>query len=98
MPERIRNAPTLFPWLYDIYEAFFELLSCLTTEGRVPWTAIMQYAKAHSLASTPSELQSFTGLIRAMEKAYSDHRQAERDKADKAANRGKKRGLKNGGA
>lgn len=97
MPERIRNAPTLCTWLYDIYEAFFELLSCLTSEGRIPWTAIAQYAYIHSLASTPSELHSFTGLIRGMERAYSDHRRSEQDKADKAASK-KKKGLKHGGA
>lgn len=95
MPEKVRNAPNLFPWLYDTYEAFFELLSCLSAEGRIPWTAITEYAAVMSMAETESELASFVGLIRAMEKAYSDYRKTEQEKADKASKK-KGKGPKNG--
>lgn len=76
----------------DVYEAFFELLSCLTSEGRIPWTAIRDYAQSMGMAQTQSELGSFVGLIRAMEKSYSDFRKEEYDKRQREQKKGKKHG------
>lgn len=70
VPERIANAPDLFPWLRAEYEAFFELATCRTELNPIPWTALHQYAVANGFADTHEDLYRFTKLIRAMDVRY----------------------------
>lgn len=55
------------PWLVPIFSAFFELSTCRSEGGPIPWTAIHMYAKAHK---HDDQLEWFTGLIRDMDAVY----------------------------
>lgn len=82
VPERIANAPELFPWLHGEYEAFFELSTC-RVDGVIPWTAIHHYASVHGFADSLRDFERFTWLVRAMDKVYVE-KKAEKRLQDKA--------------
>lgn len=89
MPRRIAEAPDLLPWLRFEFEAFFELVTCANDGGAIPWTAMHSYAQAYGLRSE-DDIYRFTKLIRAMDRAYIEHRNKKRDFKNKAGKVGKK--------
>lgn len=88
LPDAIQNAPELILGLEFAWNAYWDLCSCRDYgfgSGPIPWTAILDYCRAHELDSDDRE--DFIYLIRAMDKAHLGYIDAEREKKN---NRGGK--------
>lgn len=70
-PDFIKDAPQLYFWLDAYYEAFGSLSSCRPVDGfsgsigRIPWTAVNDYAKRYPFADNDFEV--FTIYISALD-------------------------------
>lgn len=84
VPDRIANAPTLWPGL-DLYmDAFVELSTCRSyigmngTAGPIPYLAIDRYAERIGL-DDPDEFEYFLGLVRRLDDAFLKHLRENKD-------------------
>jgi hypothetical protein len=76
IPDKIANAPVLQPGLAFYYNAFLALSSCRPvgmTEGRIPWTAVDQYATRYALEE--DEMDILWTLVCEMDTVYIRHQQ-----------------------
>jgi hypothetical protein len=81
IPERIANAPKLRQGLQLYMQAFFELdteRSIGMAVGRIPWTSIIDYAKAYEFSE--EQTADFVYFIRAMDNAHLKHLDEKREK------------------
>jgi len=71
VPDKIMNAPVLFPGLAFYYAAFMTLSSCRPVgmaEGRIPWTVVKDYALHYGLDD--EEFDILWELITRVDAAY----------------------------
>lgn len=71
LPDVIKNAPELYAGLEFTYAAFLDLSGDRPlgwTPGPIPWSSIMDYAKAHELSGEETEDLLF--FIRRMDDAF----------------------------
>lgn len=71
IPERIRNAPILWPGLEFYYETFWTLATTRyvgMSEGFIPWTAVNDFSLRYHL--TEEELSILWAFLRKMDAAY----------------------------
>jgi len=71
LPQRIAEAPSLQIGLQLFWDAYMELSTCrmaAMSVGPIPWTAIMDYAKAWEL--DPYQTEDLMDIVRAMDNAY----------------------------
>lgn len=76
IPKAIMEAPQLSPGLKYYFDAFMALSSCRPigmAEGRIPWTAVSQYARDHELSS--ADLDDLWTLVCALDTVYLKHQQ-----------------------
>lgn len=88
LPDRIKNAPELMVGLGFYYTAFIELSSerhIGMAEGRIPLTAIREYAKECGLYEDWEEYERLKYLVWAMDAAYLDWREKKTKKMSKRA-------------
>lgn len=68
IPERIANAPELPAGLQLYLQAFFELDSERSELAPIPWSSIVQYAKAYELDE--EQTQDLIDIIRKVDSAH----------------------------
>jgi len=71
------EAPSLYPGLQFYYTAYLTLTSCRTSagmsEGRIPWTAVAQYADRYGLDD--EEMDLLWTLVCEMDSVYLKYQQ-----------------------
>lgn len=90
LPQKIANAPTLQLGLQLFWVAFMELSSCRSSAmglGRIPWTAIKDWALAYELDEEQAD--DLFHAILAMDSAYLDHESKKDKKKNKTIPTGK---------
>lgn len=74
IPDRIKDAPTLFVGLEFYYTAFTELSTCREmgmAMGPIPWTEVQAYADTYELSEDESE--DLHVLIAMMDEVFLNH-------------------------
>lgn len=79
IPKALKGKAVLSPFLSFYYNSFWELCTDRRQDGYIPWTAIRKYCEVWGIVD-PAEFDSFLRIIRAIDKAYVDHMQKEREK------------------
>lgn len=75
LPDRIQNAPKLWPSNGLYWSAFWDLTTCRTTGWSVapiPWTAMKEYAEVHGFDERQTDFLFY--IVRSMDNAYMDLR------------------------
>jgi hypothetical protein len=81
LPDKIANAPTLFEGLGFFYNAFFELLTCRTSNNVIPYMAIEEYANINEIeGQMKTDLHFF---VRQLDNTYSDYQDKKRKREQK---------------
>lgn len=74
LPERVANAPELWPGLELFLQAFMELTSCrglgYGAIGPIPWIALQTYCDVHDLRGEQREDLFY--FVQRMDKSYMD--------------------------
>lgn len=86
--KRIENKPTLKPSLQFFLDAFYELQTERVDGGLIPVTKVLIYCDSWKFP--PQLKQRTVTLVRAMDLALLKDDQAKAEKAEKAAERGRK--------
>lgn len=74
VPDKIKNAPELRPWLQIYWTTFEDLGSCRQVGmavGPIPWTAINEYGKVYGF--TEEQVRLCTWYIRELDTVYLKH-------------------------
>lgn len=85
LPDRIANAPQLFPGNERYYDAFCQLSTC-RNQGAIPWTAINDYA--NRMKFDDERYDDLLYFVREMDVVYLAHQ----EKVTKAGTDGKPKG------
>jgi len=86
LPPKIAQAPVLHPGLELYWTAFHELNTCRSygfTPGPIPFTAIMDYARAHEFSEDQTE--TLFHHVRVMDQAYLDYNHRKSEQRRKSA-------------
>lgn len=74
LPEKIANAPELYPGLLLYYRCFLDLSSCRVNGmslGPIPWDKIVMWGGIHGFMG--EELQDLCYLVAKMDSAYLEY-------------------------
>ena len=76
LPDAIRGAPRLLPGMSPYFQAFIELTTCrqvsgMGPPGRIPWTAVDQYALRHGYVG--DGFDDLCGVVMKVDEGYVEH-------------------------